>query len=153
MDPFDRTFLPAAAEAGLPMASIIRQIPLFRRYAGLNQTVLLFNRCGRPDRPLSADYLLLLTRERLVITVETRMLRHARLRLDAAVTELVNVTWRPDPRLTSIELNVTAIDGVRERFLIRVHKPGTLRHLDATLESVFPTGNRATVEMPAAIRT
>jgi len=50
MDPFDRTFLPAAAEAGLPLASISRQIPIFRRCVGIGQTVLIVTKCSRLDR-------------------------------------------------------------------------------------------------------
>lgn len=141
MDPFDRTFLPAANEAGLPMASISRQIPLFRRCVGLGQTVLLVTRCGRLDRPLSGDHLLVLTRERLVITTETRMLRRPRIHLDAAVADLRNVVWEPDPRLTSVELTLTRPDGLRERFLIRVRKPGSVWHLEAAFGYVFrPAG-------------
>jgi hypothetical protein len=141
MDPFDRTFLPAATEAGLSMASISRQIPIFRRCVGLGQTVLLVTRCSRLDRPLSGDHLMLLTRERLVVTTETRMLHRPRLYLDSAVTELRNVVWEPDARLTSVELTATAPDGVRERFLIKVRKPGSVWHLEAALGYVFrPAG-------------
>lgn len=119
------------------MASISRQIPLFRRCVGLSQTVLLLTRCSRLDRPLSSDYLLLLTRERLVIAAETRFLHRVRLHLDAAVSELTNVKWEPDTRLASIELCATAVDGIRERFLIRVRQPGAIWHVDAALGYVF----------------
>src|SRR4051794_9194158 len=119
MDPFDRTFLPAAAEAGLPLASISRQIPIFRRCVGIGQTVLIVTKCSRLDRPFSADHLMLLTRDRMVIPSESRMLHRARLHLDAAVTELSKVVWEADARLTAIEFNASAPDGVRERFLIK----------------------------------
>ena len=140
MEPFDRTFLPAAAEAGLPMASITRQVPIFRRCVGLGHAVLLVTRCSRLDRPLSADHLMLLTCERMVITSESRLLHHARLHLDAAVAELDNVSWMPDARLTAVEFAATAIDGIRERFLIKARRPGTMRHLDAVLGYVFRPG-------------
>lgn len=152
MDPFDRTFLPAAAEAGLPMASITRQIPIFRRCIGLGQTVLLLTRCSRLDRPFSGDHLMLLTRERLVITAESRLLHHTRVHLDADVNELSNVHWEADGRLTSIEFSATAADGVRERFGIKTHKPGTVWQLDAALGYVFrPGGTRrfSSVTTPA----
>jgi hypothetical protein len=143
MDPFDRTFLPAAAGAGVPMASISRQIPIFRRCVGLGQTVLLVTRCSRLDRPLSSDHLMLLTRERMVVTSESRMLHRARLHLDAAVADLANVRWEPDAQHTSVEFTANAVDGVRERFLIKARQPGTVWHLDAVLGYVFrPSGTR-----------
>lgn len=143
MDPFDRTFLPAAAEAGLPLASISRQIPIFRRCVGIGQTVLIVTKCSRLDRPFSSDHLMLLTRERMVITSESRLLHRARLHLDAAVHELSKVVWEADARLTAIEFNATAPDGVRERFLIKTRQPGTIWHLDAALGYVFrPAGTR-----------
>jgi hypothetical protein len=84
---------------------------------------------------------MLLTRERLVVTTETRMLHRPRLHLDAAVSELRNVVWSADARLTSVELTVTAPDGLRERFLIKVRKPGSVWHLEAAFGYVFrPAG-------------
>jgi hypothetical protein len=84
---------------------------------------------------------MLLTRERLVVTTETRMLHRPRLHLDAAITDLRNVVWEPDARLTSVELTVTAPDGLRERFLIKVRKPGSVWHLEAAFGYVFrPAG-------------
>jgi hypothetical protein len=143
MDPFDRTFLPAAAEAGLPMASITRQIPIFRRCVGLGQTVLLVTRCTRLDRLFSADHLMLLTRERLVITSESRLLRRVRLHLDVDVNELRNVAWEADGRLASIELSATAASAGRQRFRIKARRPGNVWHLDAVLGYVFrPSGTR-----------
>jgi hypothetical protein len=141
MDPFDRTFLPAANVAGLSMASISRQIPLFRRCVGLDQTVLLLTQASRLDRPLSGEHLMLLTRERLVITSEGRLFHRPHLHLDSAVADLRNVVWTADSRLTSIELSATAPDGFRERFLIRVRNPSALWHLEAALGYVFrPAG-------------
>jgi hypothetical protein len=142
MDPFDRTFFSAANEAGLPMASISRQIPVFRRCAGPGQTVLLVTRASRLDRPLSGDHLMLLTRERLVVTSESRLLHRPHVHLDAAVADLRNVVWTADPRLTSIELSATAPDGFRERFLIKARTPGAVWHLEAALGYVFrPAGS------------
>jgi hypothetical protein len=101
----------------------------------------MVTRCHRLDRPLSGDHLMLLTRDRLVVTTETRLLHRPRLHLDAAVSELRNVVWEPDVRLTSVELTLTAPDGLRERFLIRVRKPGSVWHLEAAFGYVFrPAG-------------
>jgi hypothetical protein len=137
MDPFDRTFLSAANEAGIAMASISRQIPLFRRCVGLDQTVLLLTRCGLLDRPFSGDHTMLLTKTRLVVLTESRLLHRPRVHLDATVTALRNVVWAADARLTSIELSATAPDGVRERFIVKVRKPGMIWHLEAALGYVF----------------
>jgi hypothetical protein len=151
MDPFDRTFLPAANEAGLTMASISRQIPLFRRCVGQGQTVLLLTNASRLDRPMSGAHLMLLTRERLVVTSEGRLFHRPHLHLDAAVAELRNVVWTADPRLTSIELCATAPDGFRERFLIEVRSPSALWHLEAALGYVFrPAGAGLRKLNPAA---
>jgi len=137
------------------MPSISRQIPLFRRCVGLDQTVLLLTRCNRLDRPLSGDYLMLLTRERLVVTTESKLLRRPRLHLDAAISDLSNVVWTPDTRLTTIEFSATAPDGLRERYLIKVRNPAAIWHFEAALGYVFrPAGpgmrklNTATV-LPA----
>jgi hypothetical protein len=151
MDPFDRTFLSAANVAGLSMASISRQIPLFRRCVGPGQTVLLLTHASRLDRPLSGEHLLVLTRERLVVTGEGRLFHRPHLHLDAAVADLRNVVWIADTRLTSIELSATAPDGFRGRFLIKVRSPGALWHLEAALGYVFrPTGGGLRKLNPAA---
>ncbi len=140
MDPFDRTFLLAAHEAGLPMASISRQIPVFRRCAGPSQSVLLLTRCGHLDRPLNGEHTMMLTKQRLIVLAESRLLHRPRVQVDAAVSQLRNVVWSADSLLTSIELSATTPDGVRERFLIRVRKPGMIWHLEAALGYVFRPG-------------
>jgi hypothetical protein len=137
MDPFDRTLLSAANEAGIAIASISRQIPLLRRRVGLDQTVILLARCGLLDRPLSGDHTMLLTKTRMVVTAESRLLHRPRVHLDAAVTTLRNVVWTADMQLTSIEVSATTPDGARERFLIKVRKPGMIWHLEAALGYVF----------------
>jgi hypothetical protein len=119
------------------MASISRQIPLFRRHVGREQTVLIVIRCSRLDRPLCGDHLMVLTRERLVVTIESRLLHRPRIHLDAAISDLRNVVWTADPRLESIELAATAPDSVREHFLINVRNPGEVWHLEAALGYVF----------------
>jgi hypothetical protein len=119
------------------MASISRQTPVFRRHVGREQTVLIVTRCSRLDRPLFGDHLMVLTKERLVITVESRLLHRPRIHLDAAATELRNVVWTADPRLESIELAATAPDSVREHFLIKVRTPGEIWHLEAAFGYVF----------------
>ncbi|MEH1102005.1 hypothetical protein [Micromonospora sp. CPCC 205561] len=139
MDVFSRTFLPAAAEAGLAVQTVTRHEPVFRRCVGSGDATILVTRCGRPDRPTSGEYLLLLTHRRLVVTQQTRVLHRLRLHLNTELRELSNVTWSPDPRLHSVELAATAIDGIRERFLIHTRHPKQVWHLDALLNHAFRT--------------
>ncbi|MEH0974951.1 hypothetical protein V6U77_27835 [Micromonospora sp. CPCC 205546] len=139
MDVFSRTFLPAAAEAGLAVQTVTRHMPVFRRCVGSGDATILVTRCGRPDRPMAGEYLLLLTHRRLVVTQQTRVLHRLRLHLNTELRELSNVTWSPDPRLHSVELAATAIDGIRERFLIHTRRPKQVWQLDALLNHAFRT--------------
>ena len=136
MDAFARTFLPAAADAGLDMPTISRHLPVFRRCLGADP-VLLVTRCTRADRPLAGEYLLVLTRNRLVVTHESRLVHKLRLHLDAPIHELAHVRWAPDLLQTSVQLAATAIDGIRERFTIKVRHPDAVWHLDETFGYVF----------------
>jgi hypothetical protein len=142
-DVFDRTFQIASTEAGLPVEALARHLPIFRRTVGAGQTVLLVARCGRLDQSNSADHLIVVTRDRVVITSESRSLHRARLHLNAAVAALMNVRWQPDAGLTAVEFAATALDGVRERFLIEAPDVAGVSHVDAVLGYVFrPAGSR-----------
>ncbi|MBQ1022991.1 hypothetical protein [Micromonospora sp. C95] len=143
MDVFSRTFLPAAAEAGLAVQTASRHMPVFRRCVGSGDATILVTRCSRPDRPVHGEYLLLLTHRRLVVTRQTRVLHRLRLHLNTELRELSHVTWSPDPRLHCVELAATAIDGIRERFLIRTQHPKQVWQLDALLNHAFRTRVRS----------
>jgi hypothetical protein len=143
MDRFDRTFLAAAVQAALPSAAVARHLPVLRRWIDPDQTVLLLVRCALLDRPHRSDHLMMLTRERLVVTSESRLLHRARPHLDTAVADMTHARWEPDPAGTSIEFTATASDGVRERFLIAARRRDALWQLDATFAYVFrPSGVR-----------
>jgi hypothetical protein len=146
MDVFSRTFLPAAAETGLAVQTVSRHMPIFRRCVGSGDATILVTRCCRPDRTVPGEYLLLLTHRRLVVTQQTRVLHRLRLHLNTDLRELSNVTWSPDPRLQAVELAATAIDGVRERFLIRTNHPKQVWQLDTLLNHAFRTRLRAARE-------
>ena|SRR5947209_8375563 len=135
MDLFARTFLPAAADAGLDMPAIGRHLPVIRRCLGAD-AVLLVTRCTGPGR-MAGDYLLAATRHRLVVVYESRVVRRVRLHLDAPLAELSDVSWSADPTGTHLELAATAIDGIRERFAIRPRRNETLRQLGIRLGKVF----------------
>jgi hypothetical protein len=137
MDVFSRTFLPAAAEAGVAIPTVSRHMPVFRRCVESDDATVLVARCLRPDRPMHGEFLLLLTYRRLVVTQETRVLHRLRLHLNTELRHLSNVTWNPDPRMSAVELAATAIDGVRERFWIKTGHPKQVWHLDALLTHAF----------------
>jgi hypothetical protein len=144
MDVFSRTFLPAAAEGRLGIQTTRRHLPVLRRCVGRADTTVLVGRCGRPGLAHRGDYVLLLTRRRLVLTQQTGLLHRVRLHLNAELRHLGDVTWSPDPRRCTVELAVTAIDGVRERFAIRVADLAQLWRLDALLGHVFRSRGRGT---------
>ncbi|MFC7547041.1 hypothetical protein [Plantactinospora sp. GCM10030261] len=139
MDVFSRTFLPAAAEAGVAIPIVSRHMPVLRRCVDPGDVTVLVTRCTRPDRPNQHGYLLLLTEHRLVVTQETGLLRRLRLHLNAELRHLDNVTWNADPRLSAVELAATAVDGIRERFLIRTNRADQVWRLDALLSRAFRT--------------
>ena len=139
MDVFSRTFLPAAAEAGVAIPTVSRHMPIFRRCVDPDDTTVLVSRCYRPDAPMAGEYLLLLTYRRLVVTQETKVFHRLRLHLNANLRHLSNVTWRPDLTRTAVEVAATAVDGVRERFRLRLGEPEAVWHFDALLEHVFRT--------------
>jgi hypothetical protein len=137
VDVFSRTFLPATAEAGLSMATVTRHMHVMRRCVEPHDGAVLVTKCTRPDRPTGRDYLMVLTYRRLVVTQESRVLRQLRLHLNTELRHLGNVVWHPDQRMSAVVFAATAIDGVRERFLIKVANPKQVWHLDALLTHVF----------------
>jgi hypothetical protein len=152
MDVFSRTFLPAAAEAGVAIPTVGRHMSVFRQCVCADDATALVARCVRPDRPLQGEYMLLLTYRRLVVTHETRVLHRLRLHLNTELGHLSNVTWSPDPRISAVELAATAVDGVRERFWIKVAHPKQVWHLDALLSHVFRPRSARAAAVPAATR-
>jgi hypothetical protein len=147
MDVFDRTFLPAAAETGLAVQTVSRHMPVFRRCVRADDATILVTRCTRPERPVSGEYLLLMTYQRLVVTRQSPLLHRLHLHLNTELRYLSNVTWNPDPRLQRVELAVTVIDGVRERFLIRTESPKQAWQIDTLLDHAF----RSRLRLPRAV--
>lgn len=146
MDLFGRTFLPAAADAGLSVPAISRHMMIFRRCVGAATPVLTVARCVRADRPLAGPHLLVLSPLRLVVTHESRVVHRIRLHLDAALTELSGISWTFDPQRGALEFVATAFDGTRERFWIQARHPKTVAALEATLRHVFRVATHAQVE-------
>ncbi|MEU4566232.1 hypothetical protein [Micromonospora sp. NPDC023956] len=147
MDVFDRTFLPAAAETGLAVQTVSRHMPVFRRCVRADDATILVTRCSRPNRPVSGEYLLLMTYQRLVVTRQSPLLHRLQLHLNTELRHLSNVTWNPDPRIQRVELAATAVDGVRERFLIRTEHPKQVWQIDTLLDHAF----RSRLRLPRAV--
>jgi hypothetical protein len=137
MDVFSGTFLPAAAEAGVPHATVSRHLPVVRRCVEPDDSAVLVTRCVRPDQPMAGEFLMVLTYRRLVITQETRVLHRLRLHLNANLRHLSDVSWNPDHRQSVVEMAATAVDGVRERFRMRLGEPERVWHFDELLKHVF----------------
>jgi hypothetical protein len=137
MDVFSRTFLPAAAEAGIAIPTVSRHMPIFRRCVEADDETTLVSRAVSVDRPLGGEFLVLLTGRRLVVTHETRLLRRLHLHLNADQRHLSNVTWNADLRRGAVEFAATAVDGIRERFWLRAADDDRLWHLESLLEHSF----------------
>jgi hypothetical protein len=152
MDVFSRTFLPAAAEAGVALPTVSRHMPIIRRCIESDDTTVLVARCLRPEAPLAGEFLLLLTLRRMVVTQETRVLHRLRLHLNANLRHLTNVTWNADLSRSALDVAATAVDGVRERFRMRLNDPDAVWHFDALLRGLFHpprAGAPAPVASPA----
>lgn len=136
LDTFSCTFLPATALAKLPGATVRRHVQVLRRCAGDRDAVAVVARCtSRAGR----HSVLMLTRNRLVITTESPVLRHVSLHLNAELHQLADVTWTPEPGRTGVQLGVTAIDGVRENLWVRLSNKAEMWRLDEALKQAFRT--------------
>jgi hypothetical protein len=125
MDVFSRTFV-----AG-------RHLTVLRHCVKHDERTVLLTRCVRPDQPMAGEFLMLLTRRRLVVTQRTRVLQRMRLHLNAELRHLSNVTVGADERQATLEIGVTAVDGVRERFLIRLTSPEEVRTMAEACRDAF----------------
>jgi hypothetical protein len=148
MDVFSRTFLPTATATRMAARSTGRHMPVLRQCVEPDDSTVLMTRCTRPDQPMAGEFLLLLTRRRLVVTQRSRMLHRLRLHLNTNLSHLSNVTWSADERQSALEVGVTAIDGVRERFVIKLAGMEQVWQVEALFKTVFH--DRATRRLKAA---
>lgn len=136
MDTFALSLLPAAAEAGLDTTTISRHVPVFRRDVGRNARTLAIARCSEPDRRLQGTLLLLVTRQRLVVTRQTRVFDRVRPHLSAGFSELSDVAWAPDYAKARMDLRFR----LRERthhLRLRVPARGQWGRLTTALETAL----------------
>ena len=148
MDVFSSTFHQAAA-AGSALPAANRHLPIFRSCVDSDDAAVLAGRCSRPG----GTYFLLLTRRRLVVTRESRVLRLRRLHLNAYLRHLSNVSWRLDLTKPAIEIAATAVDGVRERFRLRLPDAEAVWTAEELLRRVFhgPRREAAAVTAPPVV--
>lgn len=149
LDVFSRTFLPIAAQAGIPVPVLNRHLPVFRRYVDPDEPTMLVSRCARAERPMGRRYIVLLTRSHLVVTTETRLLRRPRVYLEADVRNLEAVTWTTDLAGAAVDFAVST-QAKRERFSIRALYPRQMWRLEAALGQVFrpASGKRSRAATP-----
>jgi hypothetical protein len=136
LDVFSRTFYPLAAQTGIPMRTLRRHLQVYRRYTDGDDSTMLVSRCARAARPDAGPYLMLLTREQLVVTKETGYIRHPRVYLQVPVSQLQAVTWTADPDGASVDLAMSTPRG-RERFSIQALYARQTWRLDVALGRVF----------------
>jgi hypothetical protein len=136
LDAFSRTFVPLATQAGIPAPMVARHLPLLRRHVTPDDPAVLVAECGRPQGPSRGAHLLVLTPRQLVVTVESRLWRRARVHLASPVADLESVTWSADPVGAALDLALSTPEG-RQRFWIRGVPPRHLWRIDATLVKVF----------------
>ncbi|MEV8514323.1 hypothetical protein [Dactylosporangium sp. NPDC051484] len=136
LDTFSRTFPPATALAKLSGSMVARHVHVLRRCAGDRDAVAVVARCTTRGRRRNV---LMLTRGRLVVTSESAVLRRVSLHLNADLHQLADVTWTPEPDRTGIQLGLTAIDGVRENFWVRLCGTAEMWRLDEVLRQAFRT--------------
>lgn len=152
MNVFSRTFLPAARDAGLAVSTISRHLPVLRQCVNPSDAVALVTRCFRPERPQRDDFLLLLTRRRLVVTRQSWPLGRLHLHLNTELRHLRDVNWTADPRTCVVALAATAVDGVRERFASRVPHPHDLWRVDDLFTRLFRGDDAAAARRPLLAR-
>jgi hypothetical protein len=129
-----------AADICVPVTTLHRHMPVLRRCLGPDDRAVVIAACARSERPrgrYGLGSLLLLTRQRLVVTSESGMLRKLRLHLNADLSQLAEVAWTPEPEQGGIQLSATAVDGIREHFWIRVGGVDQLRKLDSAFRDAF----------------
>lgn len=134
--------LAEAADVCVPFSTLNRHLPILRPCLGPRDQALVVAACARSAHPTTggdAGHLLLLTRYRLVVTSERRLLRRLRLHLNADLSQLAEVAWTAEPTHGGVQLAATAVDGVREHFWIKLGDADRVWRLDALLRMAFLT--------------
>jgi hypothetical protein len=128
-----------AVDSGVSSSTLSRHLPVLDRCVGPRDRALVLASCARDGRRSGGGLgnLILLTRYRLVVTSESRLLRRLRLHLNVGLCQLTEVAWTPEPAERGVALSATAVDGVREHLWIRVGAQDLVWRLDALLREAF----------------
>lgn len=150
---FTRSSSSATVTAGAPMRVLSRHRQVLDSCAGDRDAALVVAAVARPTgllRRFARRDVLLLTRNRLVVTTQCRIMRRLHLYLNAELHQLTDVTWTPEPTQGEVKLAATAIDGVREHFCIKVDDAEQVSTVDALLKEAFR--GRSPAARPATAR-
>jgi hypothetical protein len=112
-------------------------LSVLERCVGPREATVLIARCSLAGT--GGGHMLMLTRRRLVVTTRNWLTRRLRLHLNLELRHLSDVNWAPGPRLAGVRLAVTAVDGVREHFLVDTDPAG----VDQLFAEVFHGVERA----------
>ncbi|MEU4691938.1 hypothetical protein [Actinoplanes sp. NPDC023714] len=149
MDVFARTFH-QAADAGSASPAANRHMTIFRSCVDQDDAAVLVARCAKSGLLFSGGSYLMLTQRRLVVIQEMRPLHRQRLHLNANLRHLSNVSWQLSR--SGIELALTAVDGVRESFRLRLGDAATVWRVEELLRQAFHGRRAEPVAVPAARR-
>ncbi|UWZ36865.1 hypothetical protein Drose_00530 [Dactylosporangium roseum] len=136
LDSFTKTFLTATALGKLPTITVARHAQVLRGCAGDRDEVAIAALCQSRQHRRNV---FMLTRNRLVVTSESAVLRRVSLHLNAELHQVADVTWTPEPGRAGVQLGLTAIDGVRENFWVRLAGAAEMWRLDEALKQAFRT--------------
>jgi hypothetical protein len=136
MDQFSRTVLPAAAEAGIASVTLVRHMATFRRHIERDDSVVLVTQCYRPEISFGSNYLLLLTKRRLIVTRQSRLSGKVWLHFSTPLADLKDVVWRTNNRQSAVEFAATTGDS-RHRFFIGRGRSRQLWRVDAQFDRLF----------------
>jgi hypothetical protein len=145
LDSFARIFSPARTASRIPLSVARRHADVLHRCAGIRDSVTVVASCFRPNEPLgygTPRNVLMLTDQRLVIKVESPIVRRLRLHLNAELHQLTDVMWTDEPRRRAVQLALTAIDGATEQIWIRAADDAHLAQLHAAFRRAWPVPPR-----------
>ncbi|GLZ80500.1 hypothetical protein Afil01_53070 [Actinorhabdospora filicis] len=150
MDRFSRTLLAASAESGLATITLSRHVPSLRRNIRSDDEVLMLTPCLRAGGGFPGEFLLMLSKRRLVMTRQSKLLNRVRLSVDAPLSELTDVKWSTDPS-AGIEVAFTYAEE-RHRFWIKALHNRHAWRLEAALARTFRRPLQSIAEAALALR-
>lgn len=151
MDRFSRTLLAASAESGLATITLSRHVPSLRRNLRSDDEVVVLTPCLRAGGGFPGEFLLLLSKRRLVMTRQSKLLNRVRLSVDAPLSEISDVHWSTEPSMPGIEVAFTYAEE-RHRFWINAQHSRHAWRLEAALARTFRRPLQSIAEAALALR-